>query len=122
MKDAKASYEQSKNKYVEKDRRISELQCKLNYTQKSLKILNSRTSKLDHIFTLGKHGCNREGHSFQDEKSLTSKIVLVKSSHIEPLQPNLSQGNVSNTHPRDSKGKIKKFVSTCHFCNIKGHI
>ncbi|PON99332.1 hypothetical protein TorRG33x02_048750 [Trema orientale] len=64
---------------AEKEAKLKEVSAELERTQKSLKMLNSGTSKLDHILSVGKTSSDHKGLGFKGEHS-NSKTVFVKNS------------------------------------------
>ena len=113
-------------------------------------MLNLGTDKLDHILSVGKSSSDHKGLVFKGEHS-KSKTVFVKSSvsnsgagtsiDVAIQKPYVTTQNkitspvIGNrtdvathvaTHQKSaasgSTGKYDKFVPTCHFCGVKGHI
>ncbi|PON99959.1 hypothetical protein TorRG33x02_043770, partial [Trema orientale] len=64
---------------TEKEAKLKEVSVELERTQKSLKMLNSGTDKLNHILSVGKSSSDHKGLRFEGEHS-NSKTVFVKSS------------------------------------------
>ena len=78
-------------------------------------MMNSGTSKLDHILSIGKVSGDRHGLGYIGENS-TSKTVFVKKTPA-PKPPTSSSKKVTISSPRH-----RRFVPTCHYCGIHGHI
>ena len=114
LKKAVANYE---IRLTKKDNNLQETRTQLEETQKSLKILNSRTAKLDHIFSFRKPYHDHYGLGYIGKAS-TSKIVFVKES--SPPNPRPYSGTKSKLALLSRKPK--RFVSTCHYYGISGHI
>jgi len=100
---------------AEKEKKLQETRAELEHTQKSLKMMNSGTSKLDHILSIGKASGDRHGLGYIGESS-TSKTVFVKKMPA-PKPPTSSSKKVTISSPRH-----RRFVPTCHYCGIHGHI
>ena len=67
---------------AKKESKLKEVSLELERTQKSLKMLNSDTSKLEHILTMGKSNRDQRGLGFVGETS-GSKTVFVKGSNSQ---------------------------------------
>ena len=105
----------------EKDEKVQELTAKLDSTKKNLRMLNSRTTKLDHILNIGQSMNNQNGIGFSDvidSVATKSKTVFVKAIPT-PINP-LMSGKI--VRPPMLEVKVKRFVPICHFCNMPGHI
>ena len=61
----------------EKEKKQVELKAELVHTQKTLKMMSSGTSKLEHILSMGKASGDHHGLRYTTECSM-SKIVFVK--------------------------------------------
>ena len=133
---------------TEKEAKLKEVSVELERTQKSLKMLNSGTDKLNHILSVGKSSSDHKGLGFEGEHS-NSKTVFVKSSVsnsfagtsadvvtqkpyvttqnkiASPSQVTGNRADVATylkSAASGSTGKHGKFIPTCHFCGVKGHI
>ncbi|GMN45039.1 hypothetical protein TIFTF001_014229 [Ficus carica] len=95
---------------TEKERKLQETRLELENTQKSLKMLNFGTTKLDHILYVRKSSGDHHGLRYMSESS-SSKTVFVKGTSIpEPsLQPAM------NSEHKPPRCKTKRFVPACHF-------
>ncbi|EXB90374.1 hypothetical protein L484_004877 [Morus notabilis] len=62
------------------------MKAELEHAQKTLKMMNSGTSKLDHILTMGKANGDHYGLGFSGKGS-TSKTVFVKEQVTQEPQP-----------------------------------
>ncbi|XP_024030940.1 uncharacterized protein LOC112094406 [Morus notabilis] len=100
---------------VENEKKLQETRAELEHTQKSLKIMNSGTTKLDHILSIGKASGDRHGLGYIGESSTSKKVFVKKTSAPKP--PTSSSKKTIISFPRH-----KKFVPTCHYCNLPGYI
>ena len=64
---------------TENEKKLQDTKAELESTQKNLKMMNSGTTKLDHILSMGKASCDRHGLGYTSECS-TSKTVFVKET------------------------------------------
>ncbi|XP_024018312.1 uncharacterized protein LOC112090655 [Morus notabilis] len=100
---------------VEREKKLLETRFELEYTQKSFKMMNSGTTKLDHIISIGKASGDRHDLDYTGESS-TSKIMFVKkTSAPKPLTSSSKKVTISSPRHR-------WFVPTCHYCGLLGHI
>ena len=76
---ARGKVVQLKALLAEKDKNIKSIAIKLERTQKTLRLLNNGTSKLDHLITTSKSFGDHSGIGYKGE-SFGTKIVSVKSS------------------------------------------
>ncbi|XP_024028691.1 uncharacterized protein LOC112093781 [Morus notabilis] len=97
------------------EKKLQDTRAELESTQKNLKMMNSGTTKLDHILSIGKASCDRHGLGYTVECS-TSKTVFVKETHASEPRTTLNK-KVIISPPRR-----KRFVPICHYCGLAGHI
>ena len=64
---------------TEKDEKLKSVTIELERTQKTLRLLNNETNRLDHLITSGKSFGDHSGVGFKGESSGT-KIMFIKSS------------------------------------------
>ena len=64
---------------AEKERKLQETRLKLENTQKSFKMLNSGTGKLDHILSIGKLSGDHHGLGYTGECFVRHLLNLVLS-------------------------------------------
>ena len=67
---------------VEKSENLKSVTVELERTQKSLRLFNNGSNKLDHLITTGKSFCDHCGIGFKGDTS-GSKIVFVKSGLLD---------------------------------------
>ncbi|GMN53948.1 hypothetical protein TIFTF001_023078 [Ficus carica] len=91
LKKAGANYE---IRVTGKDNKLQETRTQLEETQKSLKILNSGTAKLDHILSFRKPNHDHYGLGYIGKAS-TSKTVFVKESSPPNPRPYSDLGIIS---------------------------
>ena len=88
-------------------------------------MLNSGTSKSDHILTIGKPSKDQKGLGFVGVTS-RSKIVFVKGSDSQKFATSLSsvKTNVAKNRKIVSNfgSKGKKFIPIYHFCGVQMYI
>ena len=98
-------------------------------------MLNSDTTKLDQILTMGQSSKTRLGYiGITNNEATTPKTVFVKvgvrsdvatSSKIVSTKAIVkivnTLGSGKNSTPSLSEGK-KRFIPICHYCNRSGHI
>ena len=110
---------------AKKKSKLKDASLELERTQKSLKMLNSGTSKLLHILTIGKLRKDQRGLAFVGETS-GSKIVFVKGSDSQNVVtsiPSMKTNVATNCKTVSNLGsKDKKLIPIFHFCGVKEHI
>ena len=82
-------------------------------------MLNSGTQNLDQILSMGKSVSDRNGLGYTGvtrDVATNSKTVFVKAAPTTPKLP------IFGKTVKPAPPKVKRFVPTCHFCNIIGHI
>ena len=104
-------------------------------TQKSLKMLNSGSTKLDHILSMGQ--TNKQGLRFTETTNTVAtrpKTMFLKASVASDVATTSQTVSVTtaaktvNTHfsGKNSTTSLfngkKRFVPICHFYNRPGHI
>ena len=67
---------------VEKTKKLKSVTTKLERTQKSLRLLNNRSSKLDHLITVDESLGDHSGIGYKGESS-SSKTVFINSSLLD---------------------------------------
>ena len=80
-----------------------------------MRLLNSKTVKLDHLLTIEQSCDNRYGLEYTsvgNHVATSSKIVFVKV--VPPMQGSHVSGKIFNLF--HSKGKVKRFILICHYC------
>ncbi|EXB26569.1 hypothetical protein L484_012563 [Morus notabilis] len=100
---------------VEKEKKLQKTRAELEHTQKSLKMMNFDTTKLDHILSIGKASGDRYGLGYIGESSMSKTVFVKKMSAPKP--PTSSTKKVTISSPRH-----RKFVPTCHYYRLPGHI
>lgn len=100
---------------VAENEKLQELKAELEHTKRTLKTMNSSTSKLEHILSMGKTSGDHCGLDYTGE-CFTSKTVFVKET--TPLEP---QPVISKKVP-ESRSRQGRFTTTCHYCYYPGHI
>ena len=110
---------------TEEESKLKEVSLELERTQKSFKMLNSGTSKLEHILTIGKPSRDQRGLGFVGETS-GSKTMFVKgfdSQNVATLVSSMKINVATNRKTVSNfDSKDKKFILICHFCGVKEHI
>ena len=76
-----------KSLLADKDNQLLAVTKKLKNTKKSLKMMNFRTQKLDHILLIGKYSSDHHGLGYQDGKDLNSEGMFVKASQVTTSPP-----------------------------------
>ena len=116
-----------KSLLTDKDNQLLAMTTELKNTKKSLKMMSSGTQMLYHILSLGKSSLNHHGLGYQHGKDSNSQCVFVKASSqttSPPIVklPYLQKGkDVAHSSPVP-QGKNNKFIPTCPFFHVKGHI
>ena len=67
---------------TEKSENLKSVTTKLEITQKSLRLLNNGSSKLDHLITTGKSFSDHGGIGYKGESS-GSKTIFIKSGLLD---------------------------------------
>ena len=119
---------------VEKSENLKSITIKLERTQKSLRLLNNGSSKLDHLIITGKSLGDHGGIGYKGESS-SSKTVFINFGLLDdsinvtvkkPIVKSIATKQPVATDKSESnlrlKRKNKSFVPICHFCCVKGHI
>ena len=119
---------------AKKDENLKSVITELERTQKSLRLLNNGSSKLDHLITTGKSFGDHGGVRYKSESS-GSKTVFVKSGLLDdsinvsmkkPVEKfvatkqSVATSKSVSDFRQQQNGKI--FIPICHFCGVKGHI
>ena len=111
----------------------------LEHIKKSITMLNSGSSKLDQILTVGKAASDRVGLGYTGESS-GSKTVFVPAAQVKKLEVvRKNSGTHSRTYIRTPVKKVvekntgshsrictktpsRKWIPTCHYYKRIGHI
>ena len=96
---------------AEKDEKLKSVATELERTQKALRMLNNRTSRLDHLINLGKSFGDHSGIGFKGDSS-ASNIVFIKSSLlIDLIDPSKKDKFVINSVATKGKHVVQQTVS-----------
>ena len=89
--------------------------------KKSVKMNNSKSSKLDQILNLGKAVGDRSGLGYIGKRSY-SKTVFVQATNT--FNPQEVKKHKSKRHLMEfgEKNLIRKCIPRCYYCNHLGHI
>jgi hypothetical protein len=87
--------------------KISQLEDQLQKFTKGIKMMNSSTSLLDEILTLGKASGDSTGIGFHEGSSIKRRGTITK--HFVPAKGQANRGT-------------KRYNWRCHYCGKKGHI
>ena len=87
--------------------------------KKTVKMLNSGSSKLDQILTVGKVAGDHMGLGYKGESSST-KTIFVPAAKVE--KPEMNQKKTRTQSGTRSSAPGKKWVPVCHYCERVGHI
>ena len=87
--------------------------------KKTVKMLNSGSSKLDQILTVGKVAGDHMGLGYKGESSST-KTIFVPAAKVE--KPEMNQKKTRTQSGTRSSAPVKKWVPVCHYCERVGHI
>ena len=82
-------------------------------------MLNSGTQNLDQILSMEKSVSDRNSLGYTGvtrDVATNSKIVFVKAA------PTTSKVPIFGKTIKPASLKVKRFVPTCYFCNMLGHI
>ena len=104
---------------VESQKIQGDLSGELEHMKKTVKMLNSGSSKLDQILTVGKVAGDHMGLGYKGESSST-KTIFVPAAKVE--KPEMNQKKTRTQSGTRSSAPGKKWVPVCHYCERVGHI
>ena len=84
-------------------------------------MLNSSTTKLDQILSIGQSAKIQSGLCYStvtDSVATEQKAVFVKATSTTAVQPVSGKKVISPI----AESKVNRFVLICYFCNYPGHI
>ena len=88
-------------------------------TQKNLRMLNSGTQNLDQILSMEKSVSDRNSLGYT---GVTRDVAMNSKTGFVKATPTTSKAPIFGKTVKPTPPKVKKFVPTCHFCNIIGYI
>ena len=115
---------------VEKNSEIDLLKNELSLLKKNVMMLNPGSSIFEEIQNAGQRNCTGLGSNGSQSKG---KTVFVPAKTLNDCELTLQVPDTSTSRVESSKqvqkGKnsmsferTKRFIPTCHFCGVKGHI
>ena len=104
-------------KLAESKKIQGDLSGDLEHMKKTIRMLNSGTSKLDQIFMAGKTTGNHMGLGYIRESSST-KTIFVPAAKMEKLEVNQRKTRIQSSAHSGAPGK--KWVPVCHTVSVLG--
>ena len=104
---------------AESKRIQGDLSGELEHLKKTVKMLNSGSTNLDQILTIGKTAGNHMGLGYMGESS-NSKTVFVPAAKVEKTEVN--QRKTGTQTGAQAVTPSKKWIPVCHYCERSGHI
>ena len=102
-------------------------QFELDHLRKIVRMMNSRTTSMDHILCMGTTSKARESVGYQKRSSNSKSVVqkknsLLKSSKIEEPARTLSRTGTSCPKKKYKFLKREDKEVRCYYCGKMGHI
>ncbi|KAG5524403.1 hypothetical protein RHGRI_031153 [Rhododendron griersonianum] len=105
---------------------VEKLQGLLNgVTNNVFERLNAGSKKLDEILSIQRPTSDRSGlgfHGDSSSKQLTDKLNEAKPKEATSKFHTINTAKNFDIKPLDNKKATPKFIPTCHYCQVKGHI
>ncbi|KAG5561763.1 hypothetical protein RHGRI_004714 [Rhododendron griersonianum] len=105
---------------------VEKLQGLLNgVTNNVFERLNAGSNKLDEILSIQRPTSDRSGlgfHGVSSSKQLADKLNEAKPKEVTPKFHTINTAKIFDKKPLDNKKATPKFIPTCHYCQVKGHI
>ncbi|KAG5543856.1 hypothetical protein RHGRI_016571 [Rhododendron griersonianum] len=108
------------------DDKINMLNAEIGNANILFERLNTGSKTLDDILSIQRPASDKTGLGFYEASS--SKIVGGKPNELEskkvmpkPCSIDTAKNVIGKTHDIN-KGNFTKFIPTCHYCQVKGHI
>ncbi|XP_024019817.1 uncharacterized protein LOC112091153 [Morus notabilis] len=99
---------------AEMRKRLQEANAELERTQKTLKMMNTGTAKLDHILSMGKSSHDHFGLGYSGECQSSNSVFVKEKTQAKTKIPH------SKTIIHASRQK--PFIPICYYCSFPGHI
>ncbi|KAG5550305.1 hypothetical protein RHGRI_015311 [Rhododendron griersonianum] len=87
--------------------------------------LNASSNKLDEILSIQRPTSDRSGlgfHGVSSSKQLADKLNEAKPKEVTSKFHTINTAKIFDKKPLDNKKATPKFIPTCHYCQVKGHI
>ncbi|KAG5557323.1 hypothetical protein RHGRI_007543 [Rhododendron griersonianum] len=87
--------------------------------------LNAGSNKLDEILSTQRPTSDRSGlgfHGVSSSKQLADKLNEAKPKEVTSKFHTINTAKIFDKKPLDNKKATPKFIPTCHYCQVKGHI
>ena len=117
-----------KNELLEKVRSLEtklakddDIQVELNQMKKSIKMFNSRSSKLYHILSLGKAVGDHAGLGYTGTRFNLKTIFVKAINSFSPQEGKKQKSEMPNMKFEENSLK-RKWIPRCHHCNHLGLI
>ncbi|KAG5550306.1 hypothetical protein RHGRI_015311 [Rhododendron griersonianum] len=105
---------------------VEKLQGLLNgVTNNVFEQLNASSNKLDEILSIQRPTSDRSGlgfHGVSSSKQLADKLNEAKPKEVTSKFHTINTAKIFDKKPLDNKKATPKFIPTCHYCQVKGHI
>ena len=92
-----------------------------NQMKKSVKMINSGNSKLDHILSLGKAVGDHAGLGYTGTRFDPKTIFVQATNSFNPQEAKKQKSKITNMK-FEEKSLKRKWIPRCHHCNHLGHI
>ncbi|KAG5515325.1 hypothetical protein RHGRI_036389 [Rhododendron griersonianum] len=87
--------------------------------------LNAGSNKLDEILGIQRPTSDRSGlgfHGVSSSKQLADKLNEAKPKEVTSKFHTINTAKIFDKKPLGNKKVTPKFIPTCHYCQVKGHI
>ena len=126
QKQSEVKFKQLNDLLVQEMDKSKLLESQLTENYKKLRMLNTSTSTLDHLLTLGQSSKAHWGLGYQRPASKTvatgEKIVFIKEAPSEKLEKNCVAAKPASVNVRtENKVVSKQRGNGCLFCGKRGH-
>ncbi|KAG5557324.1 hypothetical protein RHGRI_007543 [Rhododendron griersonianum] len=108
-----------------KQGKVEELNIELTNANNVFEQLNAGSNKLDEILSTQRPTSDRSGlgfHGVSSSKQLADKLNEAKPKEVTSKFHTINTAKIFDKKPLDNKKATPKFIPTCHYCQVKGHI
>ncbi|KAG5550307.1 hypothetical protein RHGRI_015311 [Rhododendron griersonianum] len=105
--------------------KVEELNIELTNANNVFEQLNASSNKLDEILSIQRPTSDRSGlgfHGVSSSKQLADKLNEAKPKEVTSKFHTINTAKIFDKKPLDNKKATPKFIPTCHYCQVKGHI
>ncbi|KAG5558740.1 hypothetical protein RHGRI_008637 [Rhododendron griersonianum] len=105
--------------------KVEELNIELTNANNVFERLNAGSKKLDEILSIQRPTSDRSGlgfHGASSSKQLADKLNEAKPKEVTSKFHTINTAKNFDIKPLDNKKATPKFIPTCHYCQVKGHV